>query len=346
MTRTPAPVPALTVPALTVPTLTVPPVPTTRRRRAARGAAALLAALTLVACSGGNSDSSSGSSGAGASSDQAAGGRAATQGAALAAGSVAGSAADSAARSTQQLTAKAAALEPRRQVRTGDLAVRVRDVDAAVARVRSLAVSADGYVGDERTVTDPGQPGAGASRAGSGTSSQLTLRVPEANLDAVMTQVAGLGTLLSRSTSSTDVSGTYVDTQARLQTQRESVARVRALLGRATTIGQVVQVEGQLAGRTAELEALEARLANLDDQTTLATLKVSLTPPVAAATAATVQDATFLSGLRGGWHALGAGVSAALVVLGAVLPFAAVAAVVGVPVWLARRRRVRAAASA
>lgn len=317
---------------------TVPPAPARRHRRRAAATAALLAALALAGCSGGDS-SAGGSSGGSGSVARPAAGRA-EGGVAAAASSQAGGAA---AKGTQQLTSKAAALEPRRQVRTGDLSLRVGDVDVAVARVRALATAADGYVGDERTVTDPGRPGDGAAAAG--TSSQLTLRVPEGDLETVMGQVARLGTLLSRATSSSDVSGTYVDTQARLRTQRESVARVRALLGRATTIGQVVQVEGQLAGRTAELEALEARLANLDDQTTLATLKVSLTPRPAAVTAAVASDASFLSGLRGGWHALVAGVAAALVVLGAVLPFGVVAALVGVPAWLVHRRRVRAAAS-
>lgn len=303
--------------------MTCTPARSAIRRRAA---AALLTALVLAGCSGGGSDSAASSAGATA---------------AVASAAVPAAApADSAAKATQQLTAKAAALEPRRQVRTGDLSVRVADVVTAVARSRSLATAAGGYVGDERTLTDP-QPQGSAT-----TSSSMTLRVPEAQLDRVMGQVAALGSVLSRATSATDVSGTYVDTQARLQTQRESVARVRALLAKATTIGQVVQVEGQLSGRTAELEALEARLANLDDQTTLATLKVSLTPPpAAAAQPAPAQQATFWTGLRGGWDALGAGVAAALVVLGAVLPFAVVAALVCVPVWLARRRRVRGAAS-
>lgn len=318
------------------------------RRGRRRAAVALLAAVALAGCSGGASDSSAssaGSSGAGGSADAVPRAESAARGTALTAGGAAGQSLDGG----TSTSAKPAAVpaEGRRQVRTGDLSVRVSDVDAAVARVRSLATAADGYVGEERTVTDPGQPKSDRSRT-AGTSSQLTLRVPEAGLDRVMSQVAGLGTPLSRASSSTDVSDTYVDTVARLQTQRESVARVRALLGRATTIGQVVQVEGQLAGRTAELEALEARLVNLDDQTTLATLKVSLTPPiVTAALPAKAEAAGFVSGLREGWDALAASTRTALVVLGALLPFAAVAAVVGVPVWLVtRRRRVRAAASA
>jgi hypothetical protein len=47
----------------------------------------------------------------------------------------------------------------------------------------------------------------------------------------------------------------------------------------------------------------------------------------------------FLAGLRNGWAAFTGSVSVLLTVLGAVLPFAVLAAVIGVPVWLWLRRR-------
>ena len=68
--------------------------------------------------------------------------------------------------------------------------------------------------------------------------SVLTLRVPEVALDRVMDQVAELGKLTSRGQSSTDVTGQYIDTASRLRTQRESVDRVRALLSKATKLGE------------------------------------------------------------------------------------------------------------
>ena len=321
------------------------------RRWARAGCGLAVAALLVTGCSGGGA-SDSGSSGGGdsagstAASGSAEGGARSesAQGTALSAGgsAVLGQAGTS---TGTAAGAKPAAVPPegRRQVRTGDLSVQVKDVTAAAARVRSVAAAASGFVGEEKTVTDPQPPPprAGEPPAAAVTRSTMTLRVPEATLDTVMGQVAALGTLVSRGQSSTDVSATYVDTQARLRSQRESVDRVRALLDRADTIGQVVQVEGQLAARTAELEALEARLKNLADQTTLATLRVDLAPlPVAvAATVRAAEPNAFVRGLRDGADALAASTSAALVVLGALLPFAVVVAVVGVPLWVARRRR-------
>ena len=130
----------------------------------------------------------------------------------------------------------------------------------------------------------------------------------------------------------------FVDVASRLRTQRESVARVRVLLDKATTIGQVVQVESELTRRQADLESLEARLAALSEQSTLATLTVSLSPVQAAATTK-VAPGAFVEGLRGGWQAMLASVAVALRVLGALLPFGVLAALVGLPVMVLLRRR-------
>jgi hypothetical protein len=62
-----------------------------------------------------------------------------------------------------------------------------------------------------------------------------------------------------------------------------------------------------------------------------------------------LDDAGFLTGLKGGWHALVGFVVVLLTVLGALLPFLAAGTLLGVPTWFAVRalvRRRRAAAPA
>ena len=238
------------------------------------------------------------------------------------------------------------ALAGRRLVRNGDLSVRVADVPVAVAKVRSLATAARGVIADEKTSTQPvSQPEGDAPSQRPFSESVLTVRVPQTALDKVMDDVGRLGTVVSRGQSSSDVTGQYIDTTSRLRTQRESVERVRALLGRATTIGQVVQIESELARRQADLESLQARMAALEDQTTLATLVVTLMTKDAPV-AATVTPGSFVAGLRGGWDALLASVAVALTVIGAVLPFAILIALVAVPLLVLRRRRTRSVPAA
>lgn len=297
---------------------------------------AVVAALALSGCSAGGDNAATAAS-------QSSGARGAPQ-AAQSYRAADGALAATAAR-PKTAAVDPAGLQGRRQVRTADLGLRVQDVTAAAAKVRSIATSAQGFVSAERTSADSAptpnppsrQAGVPASMPDAG-ESVLTLRVPQVSLDRVMDQVAGVGDLVSRAQASTDVTTKYVDVASRLRTQRESVARVRVLLARATTIGQVVQVESELSRRQADLESLEAQLSALDDQTTLATLTVSLSPAPAAVAVASTPGA-FAGGLGDGWRALVASIGVALTILGAVLPFAILAAVIGVPVMLVLRRR-------
>ena len=317
------------------------------KTRARAAGVAVAAALVLGGCSSGGGSGSGSDSGASAGS--------ASQGGAPVSGQpvpAVGSEGDKLAAPNTTAGAPAAvdpaALAGRRQVRAGDLRLQVKDVPAAAAKVRALAIGAKGFIADEKTRSDPSPvPQEDAKLIPPDRDrgeSVLTMRVPEVALDRVMDQVAGLGTPVSRGQSSTDVTGQYIDTASRLRTQRESVDRVRLLLSRATKLGDVVQIESQLARRQADLESLQAQLAALEDQTTLATLTVSLAPLAVTPVTAPPQGA-FVAGLADGWDALVKSVSVALTIVGAVLPFALLAAALALPVLALRRRRTQPSAS-
>jgi hypothetical protein len=244
----------------------------------------------------------------------------------------------------------------RRLTRTAQVRLASPDVPGAAAQVRKIAADAGGYLSDERTST--GNPGTAEPEPADGTteepdpgrldpptaepgSSVLTLRVPTARLDQVLQRLADVGPVLSQSQTSQDVTGEYVDTASRIANQQASVARVRALLARADTLGEVVQVEGELTRRQADLESLQARLAQLKDQTTLSTLTVSISRPARPAAADQGIDRGFFGGLAAGWRALISGLGVALTVVGAVLPFLGLAALLAVPLVLWTRRRNR-----
>lgn len=316
-----------------------------RTTRSVLVAAGAVTVLALAGCGGSSGDSSTA---AGAASGPKVASQPAERGAPDAGD---GAATGSSGGSTGQ-AADAASFE-QRVVRTADLAVQTSDVAASVARVRSIAEAAKGFVADEQTTTSPSEPRpmesdgdpAGPRRPWS--QSVLTLRVPNASLDRVMQEVGDLGSVTSRSQTSQDVTGKYVDTTSRVRSQTASVERVRALLAQAKDLGQVVQIEGELARREADLESLKSQLAALEDQTTLSTLTVTITPHETAAPPRH-DDNAFVAGLRGGWTALAASATVLLAVVGALLPFAVVVALLGAPVlwWLRRQRRRRGQAPA
>lgn len=233
--------------------------------------------------------------------------------------------------------------------RSASLDLRVKDIGAAAAQVRSIAAGLQAIVLSEQI--GKGGPGEATPLAGSGGPSTsingfgtLALSVPADKLDAALDQLAAGVTVLQRSTSSQDVTSQYVDTQSRLKTMSASVERVRALMSQAKDLGQVVALESELSRREADLESLESQLDALKNSVERSTLTVSLS----TAGSEPVTDNAFLAGLRSGWDAFTASASGLFKAVGALLPFVLFMSLLAAPLWpwWRRRRSQRPSASA
>ncbi|HEY7718161.1 MAG TPA: DUF4349 domain-containing protein [Pedococcus sp.] len=227
-------------------------------------------------------------------------------------------------------------------VRNAMLALRVKSISAAAGQVRAVSAAHGGMVLSENIGGSSGDivPLDDPSRVTATTYGEVTISVPAAELDETVGELSRIGTVLRRESGSQNVHDQYVDTESRIKTMRASVDRVRALMARATDIGQIVTLEAELSRRQADLEALESQLASLEDQIAQSPVRVSLTTD--SGVIAEDPGTGFLAGLKGGWEAFTASVVVVLTVLGAVLPFAVVLAAIGLPVWLVvRRRRVQ-----
>ena len=115
-------------------------------------------------------------------------------------------------------------------------------------------------------------------------------------------------------------------------------ARSSGCSSRARDLGDIIAIESDLARRQADLDSLKSQQAWLADQTSLSTINVylsrsgSVSPPED-------DDRGFLAGLAGGWKALQGATVLVLTAVGAVLPFAVLLLVLGLPIWLVVRRR-------
>ncbi|QEV20885.1 DUF4349 domain-containing protein [Streptomyces alboniger] len=207
-------------------------------------------------------------------------------------------------------------------IRTARLTVRVGDVPKALEEARAAAEDAGGTVGNESTSRDD----EGRER------SRLVLRVPQEKYEDVLTALEGTGKLVDRDAKAQDVTAQVIDVESRVKSQRASVARVRELMDRATKLSDVVTLEGELSTRQADLESLLAQRASLRDRTAMATITLSLTEHQGQ-TDAGDDDPTFGDALGGGWDVFVTGLRWIVIALAAVLPFAAVAALL-LLLWL------------
>jgi len=219
-------------------------------------------------------------------------------------------------------------------IKTGSLTVEADDVDKSRQDAIAVITGLKGQVASENTGDDAN---------GKISSANLVLKVPTTAYDAAVDGLSKLGKRLQIRQESTDVTEQVVDVDSRIRTQRASLERMRALLAKANTIGEIVSVESELTRREADLESMLAKQKNLELQTELATLNLTLTGKQDPPPAMTEPDHGFVAGLKGGWHAFTATFSALATALGAVLPFLVLLALIAVPAWWFRRRLRRSA---
>jgi hypothetical protein len=240
-----------------------------------------------------------------------------------------------------------AVVRDRSIVIVSDVLVRVDDIRSATTDLAAIAVRHRATVASQTTSTGPTAVDAPLTKESdcppsgcptSYASSTTTLRLGNDAVDALLRDIGALGVLVSSTLTSDDVTAEVADVDARLRNAEASLARVRALMSRATTIGDVVALEAELSRRQGDLEALEARQRTLADQSAQATVTVRLVDEGAPVVADT--GTGFVAGLRAGWGAFTVAAVAGLTVLGALVPFLAVGGAVALLAWwLVRRRR-------
>ena len=162
-----------------------------------------------------------------------------------------------------------------RVVRTGELRLEVQrgGFNAAFDRVASVAATHGGFVASSSTSSSRDAEDREV-RFG-----ELSVRVPADRFDAARQALSGLGELEGQSIRGEDVSGQLVDYEARLRSLAAQEDALRALVGRAGSVGEVLQVQSSLFSVRQQVEQLSAQRAELEQRATLATISVSLYEP-------------------------------------------------------------------
>jgi Domain of unknown function (DUF4349) len=270
------------------------------RRRLAT-AAAVLGLVLLVGCTGsddGSADNAAGDAGGGES----------VAGPAAAPGDPGSAPADA----------------DRQVVTTATASLAVEDPAVGAQRVSELVEAAGGRV-DERTE----QAGSGEDDEAEGAVADLVVRVPAAELTGLLADLEDLGDVESRSVSRSDVTATAVDLDARISALQTSAARLQTLMDDAASTAALLDAEKALAERQQELESLQSQRSLLADQVELSTLSVHLRPFGVAPAGG---PDGFADGLGTGWRALVSVLGTAVVVLGVLLPWLALAGLVAAAV--------------
>jgi len=105
---------------------------------------------------------------------------------------------------------------------------------------------------------------------------ELTIRVPASAFEQAMNDLRGLGSVEGQSISGQDVTSQFIDLDARLRTWQAQEAVLLRLMQRATSIESTLRVQNQLQDVQFRIEQIKGQLRLLENQTSLATIDVSL----------------------------------------------------------------------
>ena len=301
------------------------------------GSVLLGGAMFLAGCSAGSS------SGASNSAAAPAGGAAAADGAAASGAGAAGAAPRAAASGAASGpgTGTTARLAPASSIiYTAQLTVRAREVNAAAAQAASITEGAGGRVSDETLADAPDHP--------SQATASIELKIPVAAYQATLVRLArGLGTQLSLRQQAQDVTQQVADVNSQVTSDEAAIAQLRVLLSHADSVGDLLSVQNQINAEESALESMQAQQRALGRETSYATVTVTILGPSAKPAHGRPKPPPGLaSGFGAGWRALRITVAWLLAILGAVAPFAAVAAVAGYGAYRGRRRMLRRRLSA
>ena len=297
---------------------------------------ALTMTALLAACSADDSgsDAVSGDVSSETSSDTAGSSSGSSTGSSDAGGSSADSADGSSEASSGQDGPTAPELQ-RSVISSGTVSLAGEDVRATRQDVQRVVDAQGGEITDETTETDS---------EGDTSYVRMVVRVPSRKFGETMSALEQVGVLRSSDRGSDDVTTQVIDNGARVRAQEASLRRVELLLADARDLKDVIWIESQLTSRQAELDSLKSQQSWLADQTSLSTITVDISAHQVVEDEPEEERPTgFLAGLDGGSKAMGTLFTIVTTMVGALLPFAAVAVVFGLPVWLVVRRRRTAA---
>jgi hypothetical protein len=149
------------------------------------------------------------------------------------------------------------------------LSVGAKHFQSTLTQLTDFATTDGGFVAST-------QSHVGTKAAHSYSSGTIILQVPERDFTMLVDQVRHAGDATSVATSATDVTGQYVDLQARIHASEVSRTQYLTIMTRTTSIGGILAVQDQLNTIQSQIEQLQAQLNLLNSETTYSTLTVAL----------------------------------------------------------------------
>ncbi|MDA4116471.1 MAG: DUF4349 domain-containing protein [Thaumarchaeota archaeon] len=138
-----------------------------------------------------------------------------------------------------------------------NITLQAASASTAFTKATAVAYSVGGYVADSTE---------------SNATALVVLRVPAANYEDALAEVEGLGTLVSLSSSSNDVTVQYTDLNATLQSLQAEQASLLAILSESTNINSTLNVESRIQSVDQQINSVQSQILQTKTLVSFATI--------------------------------------------------------------------------
>lgn len=159
------------------------------------------------------------------------------------------------------------ASRPVKMIYNGYMEMQTQDFDAAASGIEALVRELGGYF-QQSSVSNRGSS---SYRYGS-----YTIRIPAAQFETFFQRAGQLCHVTYTNTTADDVSESYYDTEARLETARIKLERLQQLLAKATSMEDIITIESAISETEWDIENLSGTLRHYDALVDYATVNVEL----------------------------------------------------------------------
>lgn len=168
-------------------------------------------------------------------------------------------------KSNAPLVVKDETIQPK-IIKTGNLRFETPNLDESFAQVQKAIVKYKATVQNDES----GKNYESVYR-------NIAIRVPSASFDAFIAEISqGVNHFDRKEISAQDVTEEYIDVEARLNAKRVLEKRYFELLGKATKVSEMLEIESSLSAVREEIEAKEGRLRFLQSQVAMSTVHLEM----------------------------------------------------------------------
>ncbi len=153
-------------------------------------------------------------------------------------------------------------------IRNVSMAAETKEFDAIRKSVEDKIKELGGYIENSGI--------SGTGKSGSLRRANYTIRVPAEKLDDLISTVGSNCTVTSTNESTTDVTLSYVDTKARLESLRVEQKQLTELLSQAKDLDSIIVLQNRLTEVRYQIESAESTLRVLENQVAFATLQLNI----------------------------------------------------------------------